>query len=169
MARTGWFVIGVVAGPFGIKGEAKVHCLTDLPERYKKGLRVLVGPSPEEAREMKVAAVRWHKGMALVKFEGLETISEAEGLRGYDLFLPDSERAELPEGQYYDDDLLGLEVVTDDGRSLGPLRSIVHNAANDLYEAGGVLIPAVSEFVRSVDLAKRQIVIHSIPGLLDED
>lgn len=155
-------------GPFGLRGEARVHCLTDFPERFKKGLRVHMGKSLEDSREVRVESVRWHKGMALVKFEGMDFIDDIEPLHGLELILPDSERQNLPEGQYYDEDLIGLEVVTDDGRSLGPLVKIHHYAANDVFEAGGVLIPAVQHVVTEVDLRGKKIVIHPIPGLLDE-
>ncbi|MEP0765641.1 MAG: 16S rRNA processing protein RimM [Fimbriimonadia bacterium] len=169
MARTGWFVIGQIVAPFGLRGEAKVECLTDLPERYEKGLRCWVGRHPSTAHEMRVDRVRWHKGRVLVKFQGVDRVEDVEPLRGMELFLPDSERADLPPGVYYDDDLIGLPVWTDDGRLLGSLEHIHHNAANDVYEVAGILIPVVKHVVTQIDLEGGRIVIHPIPGLLDDD
>ncbi|GMV36493.1 MAG: ribosome maturation factor RimM [Fimbriimonadales bacterium] len=162
-------MIGQIVAPFGLRGEAKVECLTDLPERYEPGLRCWVGRNPSTAHEMRVATARWHKGRVLVKFEGVESVEDVEPLRGMELFLPDSERANLPPDHYYDDDLIGLPVWTDDGRLLGNLEHIHHNAANDVYEVAGILIPVVKHIVTQIDLKGGRIVIHPIPGLLDED
>jgi 16S rRNA processing protein RimM len=165
--RSGWFVIGVVTGPFGLRGEVKVHPLTDLPERYREGLCCSVGRDPVTASDMRVTAVRWHKGRAVVRFAGVDDREAAEALRGCELFLPDSERANLPADTYYDDDLVGLEVYTEDGRFLGTLDRVLHYAANDVYEAGGILIPAVKHVVTRVDLPAGRITIRPIPGLLE--
>ena len=162
-------MIGQIVAPFGLRGEAKVECLTDLPERYVAGLRCWVGRSPSTAHEMRVASVRWHKGRVLVKFEGVDRVEDVETMRGMELFLPDSERANLPPGHYYDDDLIGLPVWTDDGRLLGNLEHIHHNAANDVYEVAGILIPVVKHVVTKIDLESGRIVIHPIPGLLDNE
>ncbi len=167
MPRTGWFVIGVVVGPFGIKGEAKVEPLTDFPERFKNGLRCWGGKRQETSTPMEIDAIRWHKGQALVKFKGVETVDDVERLRGFDLFLPDTERMELEEGAYYDDDLIGISVYTDAGVLLGTLDNIIHSGANDVYEVGRFLIPAVKEIVTEVNLETGRMTIHPIPGLLD--
>jgi 16S rRNA processing protein RimM len=100
----------------------------------------------------------------------ITTVEAADRLRGGYLQVPIDDRMPLPEDTYYIDDLIGLDVFTDTGRYLGQIEEVILNPANDIYRVGQILIPAVSEFVREIDLVARRVTIHPIPGLLpDED
>jgi|YNPNPStandDraft_1061719.scaffolds.fasta_scaffold11611_7 16S rRNA processing protein RimM len=161
--------IGRVVSPFGNKGELKVMPLTDFPERLlclKQACFLF--PDGSERRES-VDRVREHKGFFLVKLNGCDTISDAERFRDAHLVIPREDRTPLPEDTYYVDDIIGLRVVTEDGRDLGRIRQVYTGPANDVYDTGRVLIPALKSVVVKVDLAQKVMVIRPLPGMLDTE
>ena len=108
---------------------------------------------------------RFHKGMALVKLQGVESISGAEELRGMYLAILPEERAELDADSFWVEDVIGLEAVTESGRELGKVTEVLRGLANDVWVTPRALIPAVREFVISVDLDARRIVVRDAEGL----
>jgi len=108
------------------------------------------------------------KGAWILRFREIKDRPDAESLYGVQLFVQEQERPTLPDGQYYIDEILGIEVITDAGRPLGVLTEVLDTPANDVYVTDkGALIPAVSEFVVSVDNVARRIIVRDVPGLLD--
>jgi 16S rRNA processing protein RimM len=93
----------------------------------------------------------------------------AEQLNGRYLFVPEDEAPPLPEGSFWPHQLVGCEVITDSGRSLGVIREVVLGVANDIWVAGPpndeILVPALKDVVTSVDLEGRKVVVREIPGL----
>ena len=151
--------VGQIVGVFGLKGAVKVLLLTDFPERFEAGsLLYLDG----EARE--VLEVFWHKGQARVRFDGVSTPEEADALKWRFLTVPQRERPELEEDEYMASDLVGLSVV-ERGKVLGTVDAIEHSPAHDLLSFGGVLVPLVKQFVKSVDLERRVIEVELIEGM----
>ncbi len=109
------------------------------------------------------------KGAWVARFKEVKDRTAAEALVGWDVFIPEAARAPLPAGEYYVDQLVGLEVVTDTGRPLGKMTDVIHSPANDVYETDlGVLIPSVPAFILGIDLEAGQITVRDVPGLLDE-
>lgn len=162
--------VGRIVGAHGIRGEVKVLPLTDYPEeRFTAGSHLLLG---DERRQCTIRSSRSHKNMVLVVLEGVEDRNQAEELRGSDLFIPQEGAAPLPAGSYWEHDLLGLQVVTTDGREVGTVEEILHTGSNDVYAVSGphgqVLVPALKDVVSEVDLAAGRLVIHPVAGLLDE-
>jgi len=160
--------IGEIVGPFGHRGEVKVYPYTDFPERLT-GLKtaIVVGENGEEIR-FPVRRARPHKNVVVMRLDGVGTMDEAENLRGRRIVVNPEERHPLPDGTFYVDDLVGMRVRTDDGRDLGAIRQVLKGPANDNYDLGYVLIPATREVVLSVNLSEGIVMIHPIPGLLDE-
>ena len=153
-------LIGEVTAPFGMKGEVKLRPYLDDPKALV-GKTFLLNGHPS-----RVQSVRIHQGIPLVLFEGTDR-SAAETLHGTQLFLLKSELPVLPEGAYYDWQLKGLTVVTESGKDLGVLETILYNpAANDVYETSLALIPAHAQFVLSVDLERGRMTVSDDPGLL---
>jgi 16S rRNA processing protein RimM len=153
-------LVGEVTAPFGMKGEVKLLPYLDDPASLK-GKIFLVQGVPQ-----RVQSVRYHQGQPLLLFEGMDRTA-AEAIRGTQLFLPKSELPPLPEGSYYDWQLRGLAVVTESGKALGEIETILYNpAANDVYETSLALIPAHAQFVLSVDLEAGRMVVSDDPGLL---
>ncbi len=110
-------------------------------------------------------------GIQVPRSEAVYSVEDAEKLRGQDLTIPSSELSRLPEGQYYTFQIIGLDVLTTDGEHLGQIVDIMATASNDVYivegKRGKILIPAIEDVVKSIDLDKGEMVIEAIEGLLD--
>lgn len=121
---------------------------------------------------LKVVDARPHKKNWIVSFEGLASRTEAETLAGALLFVDSGALPALPEGTYYNYQLLGLRVVTADGETLGRVEEILDTAGRDVYvvtgERGEVLLPAIPQVIREVDLEAGEIRVDLIPGLVPE-
>lgn len=169
---TEWAAIGTIVVPFGLKGELKVFSLTDIPDRFATLAVVYVGP---QHVPYSVKKVRHHKGsLILLTLAGINDANAADTLRKQDLFIPVDELAQLPTDSYYQHDILGLSVLTLEDRHLGVVDDIIQTGSNDVYvikDATGkqVLIPAIKQIVKRIDLAAQRIYIDPIPGLLDDD
>lgn len=166
-------VIGEVLGAWGNKGEIKVFPHTDFPERFFQMEKVrLLSPEKEE-REFVIESVREHQGNILLKLKGIEEIHQAQELRDSYIIIEETERMPLEEDAYYWDDLYGLKVISEEGEVIGRLERVYPGPANDFFEVvgkyGRVLIPAIREVIRQVDLEKRQMIIHLLPGLLEPE
>ena len=150
--------IGYVRRAVGLNGEVEVEPLTDDTGRFKPGLSVRAGAAVRQ-----VEAVRNGAGTLVLKLIGVEDRDLADDLRGKYLEIETAEVQPLPEGSYYHWQLLGLEVFDIAGTRLGEITDIIDNPANDIYllsaEDRQVLVPAVSEVVRSIDLAAGRMVV----------
>lgn len=163
-------VIGDVVAPFGVRGELKVMVRTDFPERFDKGRLVTLKSAKGTRLTAKVEASSAHKGGIILKLQGIDDRNAAEDWRGAEFVIDKSEVAKLPEGSYYYYELVGLKVVTDDGRDLGEIVDILQSGANDVYETStGLLIPAIKQIVVKIDIKEGLMVIHPMPGLLPEE
>ena len=161
-----FLVVGRILAPWGIKGEVKIEVLTDFPERFTPGKVVYLDTRPVE-----IENCRYHKHHLVLKLVSIDSIEGAEKLRGQDLTIPSAELHHLPEGQYYTFQLIGLKVVTTEGETIGRVTDIMTTRGNDVYivkgKQGEILIPAIEDVVKSIDLKKGKIVIEAIEGLLD--
>ena len=170
--ETEWATIGKVVAPFGVHGELKVLSLTDIPNRFAELEAIYLGP---EHSRRSIKSVRPYKGeMVVMQLAGLEDATTAETLRNFDLSIPLQQLAKLPPDSYYQHDILGLQVLTLQGRSLGTIDDIMVTGSNDVYiikaaDGKQVLIPAIKDVVKQVDLIRRMMYIDAIPGLLDSD
>jgi 16S rRNA processing protein RimM len=163
-------VVGRITKAHGLRGEVTVQVFSDNPDRFAEGARVYL----EDGRELRVLASRWTGSRLLVVFEGVVDRDAADRLRGRSLVVPRSMLPELPDGEYWPHELIGCEVVTEAGRSLGRVSDVIENPANDLWAAvdeDGVetLIPAIREVVVDVDLASGRIRVRELPGLTTPD
>ncbi len=140
---------------------------TDFPERFEVGAELWI---EHEGGPFKVERVRWQKGQPVLKLSAVDDRDHAESLRGRYLRVPGSHLAELEEGEFYLFQLMGLEVVTDGGRQLGRLKDVLQTGANDVYvvdsPAGELLLPAIADVIRDVDLTAGRITVHLLPGLM---
>ncbi|MEN6520283.1 MAG: ribosome maturation factor RimM [Armatimonadota bacterium] len=161
-------VIGTVVAPFGIKGEVKVKIETDFPERFEDQEEVWLQPKTGQGRLARIESIRFHQGGALIKFEGCGDRSSAEGLRGAELRIDESELMELDAGQYYVHDILGLDVYTTDGENIGKVTDVLQGAGNDIYVTPKAMIPAVKEFVQEIDLAGGKMIVKLIDGMISD-
>ena len=171
-SETEWATIGTVVAPFGVHGELKVISLTDIPNRFAELETIHLGPGRKRHR---IKSVRPYKGeMVVMKLAGIEDANAADTLRNLDLTIPINQLAKLPPDSYYQHDILGLQVVTLSGRTIGTIVDIIITGSNDVYvvkaaDAKQVLIPAIKDVIKQVDLIRKMMYIEPIPGLLDDD
>jgi 16S rRNA processing protein RimM len=107
----------------------------------------------------------------ILRIDGVEDREGAELLRGAVILAPPGDLPEAAPGEWWIDDLVGLEVVSDDGARLGRLVEVWTMPANDVYVVrsaeGEVLLPAIEEVIVGVDLEKGTMTVHLLPGLCD--
>lgn len=156
--------IGRIISPWGIKGDFKVQVLTDFPERFDPGRKVFIDGSP-----LSVERSRPYKSGFIVKLSGIDSIEDVEKVRGKFLEVPLDENM-LEEGQYFQFQIIGLEVYTDEGRFLGKITEISPAGGSDIYiingESGEILIPAIEDVIKSIDLENKRITVRLLEGLL---
>ena len=160
-------MIGRVVAPWGVRGELKVEVMTDFPDRFSPREELYA-----DGRAFIIEQSRWHKGKVILKLAAVDGMEAAEELRGKYLEVPQSSMRPLPQDEYYQFQLIGLEVWTTEGVRLGSIERILPTGSNDVYEVpceGGVaLIPAIDDVVKSVDLQGRRMIIEVIEGLLPQ-
>ncbi|MDR1138149.1 MAG: ribosome maturation factor RimM [Synergistaceae bacterium] len=173
--------IGRIVGAHGVRGEIRIMPTTDYPERFF-GMKTLraefsggVGASSKPAILLKVTGIRPHegKGQILVTADGIDDKNSADELKGRVITVAPDERVELPEGEYWIDSLIGLNVIDDDRHEhLGKIEDVMSTGSNDIYQIrtgnGAMkLIPAVGDVIRSISLDEGVIRIHVLEGLWD--
>lgn len=163
--------VGYVLGPRGSEGAVVVQVLSDVPDRFLALEHVWVQPrnGPGWLRRITQIVEKTSRGHLVILIEGVDTREQAEALRGASLKVRTEDSPPLPEGLFYVHQILGLEVVTIDGRNLGRVEEILPTGANDVYVVGEYLIPAVKQVVVNVDLEAGRITIDPIPGLLQSE
>lgn len=162
--RDGFVAVGRVLAPRGVRGELKVDSLTDAPQRFQRGATVYAAGAPRTVRR-----ARAHAAVLLLELEGIDTKEQAAALRGMLLEVPEAELATLDEGNYYRFQIVGLEVIDQDGGPLGHIEEILETGANDVYvvrsDAGELLIPAIDMVVKKIDVAGGRMAVELLPGL----
>ena len=159
--------IGKIVNTVGLKGEVKVYNYSDSIEIYETIESIYV-----EDRLTVIENVRAQKNMVILKLEGADDRNAAEALRGKELYITEDYLPELPEGQYYVRDLIGMSVTEEDGNLLGHVTDVLQNTAQDIFEVESengkkLLIPKVDQFVLDIDAEKREITVRLIEGMLD--
>lgn len=165
-----YFELGQIVNHFGIKGMLKVNSFTDDISKFEKLTTILVEKNGK-LEKMQIEEVKYSKNQVLLKIKGINTVEEAEKYRGCYLKIARKDAKELPEGTYYIADLIGLEVYTDEQILLGKLTDIYNSGANDIYvvknELGKqILLPAIKEVIKQVDIEQEKIVVHLLKGLV---
>jgi 16S rRNA processing protein RimM len=168
-----FLVIGQVVGAHGVRGELKVQILTEDAQRFGLLEQVLLGLEDEEPVAWPLEGYRLHRGRALLKLRGCDDRSAAVAMRGYLVQVPREEAIPLEEGEYFEHQILGLEVWTAAGEPLGEVVDILYTAANEVYVVQGpnlgqreLLIPAIEDVVLEVDLEAGRLVVELLEGLL---
>lgn len=165
-------VIARILKARGIRGEVACVLETDFPERFSSLEEVTV-LMPDGARLRLRLEDHWFQNQRLIlKFEGYDTMTAAQGLAGGRLVIADTDVEPLAEGQYLEREVVGSEVVTGDGRRVGLVTRVMRTGGTDLLVLEGVdgreqLIPFADEICTDVDLAAKRITIEPPEGLLD--
>ncbi|MFC9270553.1 ribosome maturation factor RimM [Streptomyces zhihengii] len=166
-------VVARIGRAHGIKGEVTVEVRTDEPE-LRLGPGAVLATDPAGAGPLTIAAGRVHSGRLLLRFEGVADRNAAEALRNT-LLIAAVDPEELPEDpeEYYDHQLMDLDVVLADGTEIGRITEISHLPSQDLFiverpDGSEVMIPFVEEIVAEIDLEEQRAVITPPPGLIDD-
>jgi 16S rRNA processing protein RimM len=164
-------VVGRIARTHGHRGQVIVNPETDAPEsRFRVGsmlyLKGVEGPTP-----ITVTAMRIQAGRPVIGLAGVDSMTEAERLAGAELRIPDAELAPLAAGTFYRHDLVGCDVVTEQGRVVGRVTGVEGPIASRYLVvgegAGEVLVPLAEAICREIDVRRRRITISPPEGLLD--
>lgn len=163
--------VGVITTTHGVRGEVKVFPTTDDPARFKK-LKNVILDTGKEKLELEIAGVKFFKNMVILKFKGIDDINDVEKYRKKSLYVTRENAVKLEKDEYFIADLIGMKVSTDEGEELGTLSDVMQTGANDVYvismtDGEEVLIPAIRDCIRDVDVEQGQMCVHLLPGLLD--
>ena len=163
--------IGQIVNTFGIKGQVKIVPFTDNITRFDE-LKEIYVEKKNELKLFQIEQVNYKKNMVILKLKGIETVEEAEKLRNCYLKIDRKDAKKLPKDTYFIVDLLGLDVYTDEGKLLGKVDDIYNAGSSDIYvvkdELGKqILLPAIKDVLKEVDLENQKIIVHLIKGLVD--
>lgn len=166
-----YFRVGVFTSTHGVHGEINLFPTTEDPDRFYKGLPLLLDTGKEMV-PLTVEGVKHFKNMVILKFEGYDSINDIEKYKGRDLYVDREHALPLGDGEYYIADILGASVVTDEGRELGVLTDVMQTGANDVFtvklsNGTEALFPVIPECVLKVDPEEKKITVHVMKGLLD--
>ena len=161
--------IGVVTSPHGIRGEVKVYVTTDDISRFRTVKNITLSKDGAR-REAVIEHARPFKDMMIVKLSGVPDRNAAELLRNAELLIHRSQSAPLAENEFFIGDLIGMEVVTEDGSVVGELTDVLKTGANDVYEVrttdgGSLLLPKIPDCILKGDLEKNQLTVRIPEGL----
>lgn len=170
-AREDVICIGKITGTHGIKGQLRV-----VPYSGDVGsilsLRTFLVHMPDgEFSPFTIDGAHEHKKKVLVSVVGIHDINQVLPLVGCEVYVRRDQLPELPDGEYYWQDLMGLAVFDEQGKCFGELADILATGANDVYVVRSgeneYLFPAISEVVLQIDLKKRIMTVRPLEGLLD--
>lgn len=161
--------VGVITTTHGVRGEVKVFPTTDDPARFKKLKQVILDTGKEKI-ELEIAGVKFFKNLVILKFKGIDDINDVEKYRKKSLYVTRENAVKLKKNEYFIADLIGLKVSSDEGEDLGQISDVLQTGANDVYViskdgADELLVPAIRECIKNVDVEGGTMEIHLLPGL----
>lgn len=162
--------VGVISSTHGVHGEVKVFPTTDDAKRFKK-LKEVILDKGKEHMLLHPENVKFFKQFVIIKFKEFSSLNEVEILKGKPLLVTREHAVRLKKDEYFIADLIGLNVISDEGETLGKITDVIQTGANDVYVVntdsyGEVLFPAIKECVLNIDLEKELVTVHIMPGLI---
>ena len=169
-----------VAGAHGVSGSLRLRLVgasaqedtSDAAVRSLKVGRVVrfLRASDDFQTDLTLIGMRRQpKGFWIARFKDVTDRNGAEALHGCSVLIKETERAPLPDGEYYVDQLLGLDVVADTGRAYGKLSDVLVSPAHDVYVTDiGAMIPVAGDYIIGIDLEAKKITVRDVPGLIDD-
>ena len=164
--------VGVITSTHGIRGEVKVFPTTDDVARYKKLKKVKLDTG-KEYLDLEIQGVKFFKQFVIVKFKGIDNINDIEKYKNCELYVTRDNAVKLAPNENFICDLVGCSVIVDIDRSvLGIIKDVLITGANDVYvvednNKNEILLPVTKECVLDVDIQKKEVLVHLLPGLLD--
>lgn len=163
--------VGKIVNTHGLRGEVKVISWTDSPEVFED-IDYVYRKKKNEYERLDIKNIKYQKGNLIIKFEQIKDIDEAQLYKNQVLYAEREMLGELPEGVYYIADLIGLDVVTDEGEEIGVINDVFNTGSNDIYEVKregkkNLLLPVIDEVVLDIDIESGKVTVHMIDGLED--
>ncbi len=156
--------IGVIEKSFGVRGELRVRSLSDVPGRFEGLTRVTLEAPSGTVKDATIRSVRAMNGSYVLGMDVCSTPEDAAMFRGWTLKIPQGSAPPLPQGQYYEYELIGLAVQDETGRSVGTVEEIIKTPGHHVFvvrgEDGEVLIPAVKDAVAAVDVPNKTMTVR---------
>ena len=163
--------IGRIIRPHGLEGRVKVLSYLESQDALDEIAEVFVGRKAQETSSFPLDAVQMGREFFVLKLGGIENKDSASKLVGSSVWMPLERIKKLPDGEYYWREIIGLEVVTEEGRILGKIESVFPTGSNDVYVCRGdekeILLPAIDEVVRKIDMDHKMMVVRLLKGLAD--
>lgn len=160
---------GKIVNTHGLRGEVKVVTWTDYPEDFEDIKHVYVKKKTSDEK-LTISSIKYQKNNLIIKFAEIKDINEAEKYKNQVLYVEREELGELPEGVYYIADLIGLDVVDENGEKIGVIADVFNTGANDIYDVKregkkNLLLPVIDEVVKEIDLEKKTVRVEMMEGL----
>lgn len=164
-----YFEIGQIVNTSGLKGIVKVNPFTDDMSRFEELKKVFIEKN-KELTEYEIEEVRYHKNQVLLKFKNIDSIEEAEKFRNCYIKISRKDAKKLPEDTYFIVDLIDINVYLENNEYVGKIIDVFSTGSNDVYvikreENSDLLIPAIKDVVKKVDIKNKKMIINLIKGL----
>ncbi len=161
--------IGQIINIHGFKGEVKVYPLTDDVSRFRKLKEIFVEENDQLIKYV-VEEIKFQSNVLIMKLKGIDTEEAANKLRKCYIKVDRKSAVKLPKDTYFICDLIDLEVYDEEGLLLGKIKDVLQTGSNDVYvvqtEGKDILIPALKEVVREIDIRNRKLVVSLPEGLI---
>lgn len=159
-----YLAIGRLGKPHGLDGGIAFYILTDFPERLKEGKNVFIGNEHIPAH---IKSIKEHSKSLIFQFEEFTNIEQVEQFKSCFVFVDTIELPDLPDGEYYHHQLIGLSVVDTNDSKLGEITEILETGANDVYLIAGedrkeILYPALLSLIQKIDLKNKIMVVKPL-------
>lgn len=166
-----YFEIGKITGTHGLKGTFKVFPTTENPKRFELLENIIIN-NKGEFKTFEISKIAYHKKFVLVTVKEIDDINIAENYKGATILISENLAIPLEEDEYYARDLYDMEVLTEDGESIGIISDIFETGANDVYcikrdNKKDLLIPAIKQCIISVDIKNKKMIVRILKGLDD--
>lgn len=165
-----YFEIGKITGTHGIRGTMRVFPTTEDPSRFER-LKEIIVEIRGKRKTFHIQKVAFHKQFVLLTVKEITDINVAELYKNGRILIPDAMAIPLGEDEYYNRDLYGLKVVTEEGEELGEITEIFPTGSNDVYvvkkdgKGKELLLPAIKDCIKNVDLENGVMTVKLLEGL----
>ncbi len=164
--------IGKIVNTQGLKGHIRVYPLTDYKERLEEVEYIYI--ENEKDTKFMIENIWYKNNLVILKLESFNNINDVERFKNRNIYIDESQLRELPEDTYYIFELVGLEVYDLEDKYIGKIIDVLKQSAQDIYvieyntneSKKTFMLPAVKEFVKSIDLEKNKVKIKLIEGMI---
>ncbi|MCI8403808.1 MAG: ribosome maturation factor RimM [Clostridia bacterium] len=163
--------VGKIVNTHGLRGEVKVVSWTDYPEVFED-IKYVYIKNKNDYERLDIAGIKYQKGNLIVRFPQIKDINEAEKYKNHVIYAERDMLGELPDGAHYIADLIGLDVIEENGEKIGVIADVFNTGSNDIYDIKregrkNLLLPVIDEVVLDINIEEKKIIVHMMEGLED--